>query len=628
MSIVTAKNLSKSFGIDDIFEDISLTIPPGGKIALVGPNGAGKTTLARLLIGLDTPSSGQIHRAKSTRVGYLPQNPILDGRQTIYEEMLTAFEDIRAAERELADIEKRLDDADEELLARYGEMQADFEARGGYTYETDIGRVLSGLGFPRDMYARPLDQLSGGQKTRALLARLLLESPDLLVLDEPTNHLDIAAIEWLENFLRAFDGAILMVSHDRYFMDKVVAVVWELEWGGLEVYNGNYSHYLQQREERYERRMKEYEAQQAYIAKEQDYIKRFIDSQNTAQAKGKRKRLERLMSGTDRHNRALDNPWLKKKPARRRQMSVRLQADVRTGDHVLRTDHLSVGYETPLFTTPDLLLLRGEVAAIIGPNGAGKSTFLKTILGELDALDGASAWGAQVEIGYFAQAHEDLNPQNTLLTELLEVENLPISEARNYLATYLFTGDDFQRRVSTLSGGERGRLALAKLSLAGANVLLLDEPTNHLDIASQEILQDVLANFAGTILLVSHDRYLIDALASQVWHITPGNMTIFRGPYAAYVAEAVTQKEDPSNRENGQRAENRRGLNAYQRSKRIKKLESLIAELESDIDSLTAQIAQASESGQIDAVAALGEQYTQKESELNAALEEWAELAD
>jgi ATP-binding cassette subfamily F protein 3 len=287
-----------------------------------------------------------------------------------------------------------------------------------------------------------------------------------------------------------------------------------------------------------------------------------------------------------------------------------------------------VGYETPLFTTPDLLLLRGEVAAIIGPNGAGKSTFLKTILGELDALDGASAWGAQVEIGYFAQAHEDLNPQNTLLTELLEVENLPISEARNYLATYLFTGDDFQRRVSTLSGGERGRLALAKLSLAGANVLLLDEPTNHLDIASQEILQDVLANFAGTILLVSHDRYLIDALASQVWHITPGNMTIFRGPYAAYVAEAVTQKEDTSNRENGQRAENRRGLNAYQRSKRIKKLESLIAELESDIDSLTAQIAQASESGQIDAVAALGEQYTQKESELNAALEEWAELAD
>jgi ATP-binding cassette subfamily F protein 3 len=628
MSILTASNLSKAFGVDEIFADISVSVPPGAKIAIVGPNGAGKTTLVRILIGLDSASDGDVHLAKNTRVGYLPQNPDLAGEHTVYDEMLGAFRHLRAAEQELAKLEARLNDGDDELLERYGRLQEEFEVAGGYSYELEIEQVLQGLGFPRDQYDRHLDQLSGGQKTRALLARLLLEKPDLLALDEPTNHLDIDAIEWLENYLRNFQGAVLMISHDRYFMDNVVSVIWELDWGTVEVYRGTYSHYIQQREERRERRLKEFEAQREFIEKEQDYIKRNIAGQNTLQAKGRLKRLERLMN----------EGGLKKKPPRRRPFHINLQTDVRTGDQVLKTRGLQIGYDKPLLTVADILLLRGEVAAIIGPNGVGKSTFLKTILGRLNPLSGLAEWGAQVR--YFAQAHEDLNPDYTLLDELLAVENLPISKARNYLAAYLFTGDDVFRKVHTLSGGERGRLALAKLALSGANVLLLDEPTNHLDIPSQEVLQNVLADFRGTILLVSHDRYLIDALASQIWHITPGRMTVFKGTYAEYMAErrqtaqnaTIAKSTAGGTRtpakapENGDRRKH--GLTPYQASKRVTELETLIHKLQEELAQITDKLEAASAAGQVDQVARLGEAYTQTESHLNAVLEEWAILAE
>jgi len=619
MSILTASNLSKFFGADEIFSGISVSIPAAARIAMVGPNGAGKTTLLRVLIGLDAPTDGAISLAKGTRTGYLPQNPELDGEQTVYQEMLAVFDHLRRLEHELSHLEHHLTD---ELLERYGRLQTEFEAAGGYTYEMQIEQVLRGLGFPRDLHDRSLSQLSGGQKTRALLARLLLEKPDLLVLDEPTNHLDIDAIEWLEGFLRNYEGAVLMVSHDRYFMDSCATVIWELDWGEIELYRGNFSHYIQQREERHERRLKDYEAQQEFIAKEEDYIRKNIAGQNTAQAKGRRKRLERMM----------DSDWLRRKPPKKRSFHIHLRAEVRTGDHVLRTKNLNVGYDTPLFTSPDLLLLRGEVAAIIGPNGAGKSTFLKTILGELPALRGEAVWGSQVDIGYFAQAHERLNPTNTVFDELLTVKNLPISEARNYLGGYLFTGDDVFRPVSTLSGGERGRLALAKLALDGANVLLLDEPTNHLDIQSQELLQDVLANFGGTILLVSHDRYLIDALATQIWHITPGKMTLFTGRYAEYLATlqppSEAKKTTPPSKKSNTENTRKNGMTSYQRQKRLEELESEIADLEAVIAALWTQLEDLSAAGNAAEVAKLGETYNQKEAELNQALEEWAALAD
>ncbi|MBZ0276718.1 MAG: ATP-binding cassette domain-containing protein, partial [Anaerolineae bacterium] len=531
MSILTATNLGKYYDADDIFEGISIEIPHKARVALVGPNGAGKTTLLNILIGADTPTAGSVSIAKGLRIGFLPQRPELVGGHSLWEELLRAFDDLRAMEAQLGDIEHRLTTtpADDGLLHRYGELQHRFEEAGGYTYETRIRMILQGLSFTPDDFNRPLTQLSGGQKTRALLGRLLLDEPDLLVLDEPTNHLDIAAVEWLEHFLRDFPGAVLAVSHDRYFMDMFATTVWEMDFGEIEVYRGNYSHYAQQRVDRHERRLKEYEAQQEFLAKEEDYIRRNIAGQNTRQAKGKLRRLETMQK----------RGKILSRPKTRRSMYLKMGRTMRSGDKVLMTYNLSVGYpdaKAPLFRSPDITLYRGEVAALIGPNGVGKSTFLKTILGQLAPLAGESRIGAAVDIGYFAQAHERLNPQNSIMDEITTVKPMPVSEARNYLGKFLFTGDDVFRPVATLSGGERGRVALAKLALSGANFLLLDEPTNHLDIESQEILQDVLADYDGTILLVSHDRYLIDALATQIWSAEPGKLTVFNGNYREFAA--------------------------------------------------------------------------------------------
>jgi len=638
MSILTTENLGKSYGADEIFNGLSLNIPKGSKIALVGANGVGKTTLLEVLIGKELATEGTVNLTKNVRVGFLPQNPALNGNQTIHDEMLKAFEGVLKQKLELETLEHQLNDAGDELLDRYGKLQQAFELAGGYDYELEIERVLQGLGFRKADYDHPLGQLSGGQKTRTLLARLLLEKPDLLVLDEPTNHLDINAIEWLEGYLQQFDGAVLMVSHDRYFMDNVTKTIWELDWGGVEPYRGNYSHYLQQRAERHDLRQKEFESQQAYIAKEMDYIRKHMGSQNTAQAKGKLRRLERLMSGTDRNGRALDKQWLKKPPRRRQTLRVNFTASSRTGDHVLRTQNLSVGYQDPLFEVPDLLLQRGEVAAIIGANGSGKTTFMKTILGQLEAIQGDYTWGAQVDIGYFAQAHEDLKIENTLLDELLTIKNIPVSEARNYLANYLFTGDDVFRKVSTLSGGERGRLALAKLALDGANVLLLDEPTNHLDIASQEVLQDMLAAFGGTILLISHDRYIVDALASQIWHVTGDELTVFEGGYAEYqqmrkatqVETSIANQQIPpkDTKTETKTSEKKHGLNPYQLQKRLTQLEAQIETLEATFENITKALEVASAAGDVDEVNRLGAEYTSTETDLNAAIEEWTTLAD
>ena len=475
----------------------------------------------------------------------------------------------------------------------------------------------------------PLSHLSGGQQTRALLARLLLESPDLLVLDEPTNHLDINAIEWLESFLKTWNGALLVVSHDRYFMDSVITTIWEMDWGRIEVYRGNYSHYLQQRDQRHARLVREYEAQQEMIAKEEEYIRRNIAGQNTAQAKGRLRRLERL-----KRDQLIDRPRTE------RNIHLNLKADLRSGDKVLMTYNLVVGYEPdkPLVNVPDITLYRGEIAAVIGPNGAGKTTLLKTLLGDLPPLSGSTRMGAAVQPGYFAQAHEGLNPANSVIDELLTVRALQQGEARNYLAAFLFTGDDVFRPVATLSGGERGRLALAKLALDGANFLLLDEPTNHLDIPSQEILQDVLDSFNGTILLVSHDRYLIDALATQIWDIQPGGMTVFEGTYQEYLQardlarqggrepQPVPARVEPkpaARPSNGKPA-----LSPFQRQRRLQEIEQTINRLEIGLVDLSGELGEASAAGAVDRVRMLGEAYNSAEAELERALHEWETLLD
>lgn len=631
MSLLTAHNLAKSFGPEDIFEGISLEIPRRARIALVGPNGAGKTTLLNILVGLDIATEGTVSRAKGLQIGHLPQRPELVGSHPIWEEMLNAFTELRRIESRVQELEIALADPAQHdtVLQQYGELQHRFEHAGGYTYENRIKMVLSGLGFKESDYHRSLAQLSGGQRTRVLLGRLLLDEPDVLILDEPTNHLDIKAVEWLESFLKDFPGAVLAVSHDRYFMDEFASTVWEMDFGTLEVYRGNYSHYVRQREERYERRLKEYETQQEFLAKEMEYIRRNIAGQNTRQAKGKLRRLETMQ----KRGKLLNRPRI------RQEMKLKMSQSARSGDKVLMTSALAVGYgdaDAPLFDVPDITLWRGEVAALIGPNGAGKTTFLKTVIGQLEPLAGEARIGASVQIGYFAQAHELLNPKNSIIDEVTSVKPMLPAEARNFLGPFLFQGDDVFRPIETLSGGERGRVALAKLALSGANLLLLDEPTNHLDIDSQEILQNVLANFVGTILLVSHDRYLIEALATQIWSVTPGKLEVFEGSYREFVVNRTLTPQSPhlavergsQTPGNGAGSKKQLGLTPFQLEKRIKQLEAQIHQLETQLSDLTDALTQASTGGDSGRVHQLGEQYAQAEQELDLAMTEWASLAE
>ncbi len=587
MSILTSQNLGRSFGAVDVFEGITLAIPHNARIAIVGPNGVGKTTLLRILAGEDSPSQGSIHTSRGLKIAYLPQTAVGLTHGTLWDSCLAAFEDLLEMGSQLQKLEEQMSTGDNssELLDEYGRLQSRFDLAGGYTYANRLQQTLTGLGFDEADFHRPLSQLSGGQRTRARLAKLLLEDPDLLLLDEPTNHLDIQAVEWLEAWLRSWNGAAIIVSHDRYFLDQTATMVFEMT-PAIEEYRGNYTAYLQQRQERYERRLAEYKAQQEYIEKQEDFIARFIDSQNTAQARGRRKRLERMMRDSK-----LTMPDVNVRP-----MHLRLKVSGRSGQLVLRTYDLEVGYHDeghPLFATPNLVLERTECVAIIGPNGAGKTTFLRTILGQIPAYSGETELGASLKVGYFAQAHEDLKESNNLIEEInREAPRMLPGEARDYLAKYGFQEDEVFSPVSTLSGGERGRLALAKLALSDANLLLLDEPTNHLDLSTQEVLQKVLADYPGTILLVSHDRYLIDALATQIWELLPdeSRLQAYKGSYSEYkefkqaralrLAEQVEmQREASKPKHDEQKAKPSNKLSRNQRQQLEKKLAKVEAEI-------------------------------------------------
>ncbi|MGD8902084.1 MAG: ABC-F family ATP-binding cassette domain-containing protein [Anaerolineae bacterium] len=632
MSILVAERLAKSYDPQDIFWDVSCSVAHGDRIALVGRNGTGKTTLLRILVGLEAPSSGHVHRAKGLRIGYLPQGASLEGEHTLWQEIMTVFEPLQAMERKLHKLELEMADPAqaEAALEAYAPLHDRFERMGGYTYQDRAKHVLMGLGFQPEEQDMPVPHLSGGQKTRAFLARLLLESPDLLLLDEPTNHLDLQAIEWLEGYLNTWEGTVVMVAHDRYFMDRTVRKVWELTFGQLEVYSGNYSHYVEQRGSRYERRLKEYRAQQEFIAKEEDYIRRYMAGQRSRQAKGRLKRLERF-----KEDDALD------RPIQERSISLHLQTPLRSGDKVVWTQHLEVGYdpETPLFYCPDLDLRRGECVALLGPNGSGKTTFLKTIMGELEPLDGYAQLGASLKIGYFAQVHSDLEPEKSVLDTILDLKNLPLSEARNFLARFLFTGDDVFKRIGDLSGGEQSRVALAKLVLLRANFLLLDEPTNHLDIASQEILEEVLDDFAGTIVLVTHDRYLVDRLASQLWIIDSAQqaLDVFEGSWGEYVEARNREAQQPEVRQAKdkwsrdqrrlRREEQRARREQEARQQQAAEIEAEIHRLEQELQALQEEIAAATESKQAMRIHELGTIYGELEGQLHEQMERWAALA-
>jgi len=630
MSILVAERIAKSFGPDDIFEEISCTVARGDRIALVGRNGTGKTTLLRILAGLEEPTEGRVHRARGLRIGFLPQGARLAGERTLWQEMMTAFAALRGMEARLLELEAQMADPAraEAALEAYAPLRDRFEAQGGYDYEHRARHVLMGLGFAVAEHDVPVSHLSGGQQTRALLARLLLESPDLLLLDEPTNHLDLQAIEWLEGYLCSWSGTVVLVAHDRYFMDRVVSKVWELAFGRLEKYNGDYSHYVQQREERYERSLKEYRAQEAFIAKEEEFIRRYMAGQRTRQAQGRLKRLERFK-----------RDQRQAQPREERTIALRFQEPLRSGDKVIWSQDLVVGYDpaAPLFRCPDLDLRRGECVVLLGPNGSGKTTFLKTLLGEVQPLAGYARLGASLKLGYFAQVHADLDPEKSVLDTILDVKNLSLAEARSFLARFLFGGDDVFKPIAVLSGGERSRVALARLVLQRANFLLLDEPTNHLDIASQEVLQAVLDGFGGTVLLVTHDRYLVDRLATQLWIIDGNRLRVFQGTWVEYLAARDQEKEAAEARparekwsadqRQARRQEQRARREAEARQQRVAQLETEIQRLEAELKALQGEIAAASEAQQSMRLHELGTLYGEIERQLQQRLDLWAELA-
>ena len=669
MSILTATNVGQSFGAYDVFSGVNISIPDDGKIGLVGPNGVGKTTLLMILAGLSQPEMGHVHVARNARLGYLSQESAdaFSGlTHSVYDEMLVVFSDLQEMAEQLRSMEAQMSSshASEELLEQYSALQTQYEFAGGYDYELQIKRVLTGLGFTEDNWYQPLEQLSGGQKTRALLARLLLEKPDLLIMDEPTNHLDVAAIEWLEGTLRIWDGAVLLVSHDRYFLDRVVDNIWEMNPRGIDLYRGNYSAYAQQRNDRWELKNKQFDAMKERMEKEMDFIRRNIAGQRTQMAQGKLSRLAREVEAI--HAGGLEvlpalksRGWLQvqseygldmrpaatvselqqrinalRRPLKPVNLHMRIDASHRSGNIVLRTKDLHVGYPgNPLFFAEDIELHRQECAGLIGPNGTGKTTFLRTILGQLPPLAGTVEMGASLQVGYFAQTREALQPQNTVLDEFLRHQPMLISEARDYLAQYLFRGDEVYNLVATLSGGEQARLALALLSLQGANFLLLDEPTNHLDLPAQETLQSALELFDGTILLVSHDRYLINRLATQIWDLHDGRLEVYKGSYQNYLEQrdqelqlAKENKTAVAAASNGRSEQEEKGLSKNEqrlRAQRLEALEDEIHEKELLLAQVSEALQEASSRQEVDEIRRLSETYGQTEAQLADLLASW-----
>ncbi len=673
MAIVTTTNISQSFGDFDLFTGISISLPKDGKVGLVGPNGIGKTTFLRILAGLMSPSAGRIHMAKGTRLGYLRQESAeaFSGRtHSVYEELLLLFKDLQREEARLRQMEEAMaEGATEEDFDEYSRLQERFEQAGGYDYEQRIKQVLTGLGFDEESWQLPLPHLSGGQKTRVLLGRLLLEKPDFLILDEPTNHLDIEAIEWLEGALKVWDGAVLLVSHDRYFLDSTVSTIWEMNRSGIDTYRGNYTAYINQREAQWERRQIEFDDLIARLDKELDYIRRNMAGQRTQMAQGKLSRLSREVAAIRSGGLGVladlkSKGWMQTKeiygldivasnvgelheqirslrpPSRMPQVHMEMQASHRSGELVLRTHDLGIGYPgTLLFTADDIELRRQECAALIGSNGTGKTTFLKTLLEEIPPLSGSAILGASLEVGYFSQAHEGLNPENTVLDELLSHQEMMVSEARNYLAQYLFRGDDVYKRVSTLSGGERGRLALSILALQKANFLLLDEPTNHLDILSQETLQAALERFQGTILMVTHDRYLVDRLATQIWELDEARLHVHEGDYQEYLTwreekTAVVKEEAAIARVEAKQARlaenNGSGLSKNEQRRRAETLVALEAEihtLEEKLETLSKAMETATQTESVGKIQAISIEYATTEQSIDTLMEKWETMA-
>lgn len=541
MILLQAQHVARYFGADVLFENIYLEIQENSRIALVGRNGTGKSTLLKMIADIEQPDAGKIVKGKQVTIGYLAQNTGLSSEKSIWDEMLTVFEPVIQLEKDMRTIEQQLGDpallSNEDLykstLNRYDHLQNRFREENGFSYQAEIRSVLHGFRFYEDDYTKHISQLSGGQKTRLALAKLLLEKKDLLILDEPTNHLDIETLSWLENYLQSYTGALLIVSHDRYFLDKVVNEVYEISRQKISHYKGNYSKYLDLKAAQLEQEWKEFEKQQGEIAKLEDFVSRnLVRASTTKRAQSRRKQLEKM----DR----MDKPQGDEKSAR-----FSFKSEKESGNVVLTLANGAIGYDDTILSSPiELDVRKYDSIALVGPNGIGKSTLLKSLIGQLPLIQGEKHLGTNVLLGYYDQEQSDLNSTKSVLAELWdEHPTTPEKDIRSILGSFLFSGADVEKSVSSLSGGEKARLALAKLAMNKNNFLLLDEPTNHLDIDSKEVLENALIDFDGTLLFVSHDRYFINRIATTIIELSENGSTLYLGDYDYYLAKKAEQEE-------------------------------------------------------------------------------------
>lgn len=631
-TVLTVNELARSFGPDQIFSGVSFQMSDREHVALVGVNGAGKSTLLRIVAGTDVPSAGEVSIARGARLAVLEQEPRFASRRTVREEARSAFDEALSAQSRMRELESAMQSATgselDLLFQEYERLSLHFELAGGYDVEHRTDEVLTGLGFSPAQMDEPVATMSGGQKTRVALAKALLSEPDLLLLDEPTNHLDLEMLEWLEEFLVSWRGAFLVVSHDRYFLDRVTTRTLDLSFGRLEDYPAAYARYLKLREERMERRRQEYEEQQELITRTEEFIRRYKAGQRSREARGRQTRLDRL----ERIERPQEHDALE----------LHVNPTLRSGRAVLTTTPLRAGYEASgtesvLVETPELRVERGERVAIMGPNGGGKSTLLKTLVGQIPALKGRVSFGTNVKMGYYAQGHEGLPATGTPMSVLLDRQPMGEESARSYLARFLFGADEVNRPISALSGGERSRLALALLLVEGANLLVLDEPTNHLDIQSRETLEQLLANYDGTVVLVSHDRFFVDRVATRTWEITGGALNQYLGTYtdaqrakARQTGPAEAEPRTPVSAVNleapAKQARRSGGETESRLQRRLATAERDISKLEARLNELSDAIAIASVDADTVRLARLGIDYAEAEAELSGAYAQWEAL--